>query len=165
MYVIQFPNQHLPTFAVLYIKQSLHIANTETFQPQKKRCSTGFHQKKNSQQTHNNIIKDPGSLQSGLWHLWFFLAFSQFRPTVCLYISFTACILILPSAKQSLPPVNEYSPPANENNRLSLDTQEPPLYKTGWRVLCHRHTRPKLILSRINRQFNHSQERNKKIVI
>ena len=59
-----------------------------------------------------------------------FSAFSQFWPTVCLYISFTASILILVSAKQSLPPVSEYSPPANEHNRLSLDFQEPPLYKT-----------------------------------
>ena len=36
MYVIHLTNYHLPTFAMLYIKQSLHEANTETFQPKKR---------------------------------------------------------------------------------------------------------------------------------
>ena len=30
MYVIHLTNWHLPTFAVLYIKQSVRVANTET---------------------------------------------------------------------------------------------------------------------------------------
>jgi hypothetical protein len=41
MYVIHLTNLHLPTFAVLYIKQSVRVANTATFQPQKNRCSQG----------------------------------------------------------------------------------------------------------------------------
>ena len=45
MYVIHLTNLHLPTFAVLYIKQSVRVANTETFQPQKE-VFTGFNQKK-----------------------------------------------------------------------------------------------------------------------
>ena len=36
LYVIKFTMLHLLTFAVLYIKQSVRKANTETFQPQKR---------------------------------------------------------------------------------------------------------------------------------
>ena len=46
MYVIHLTNLHLPTFAVLYIKQSVRVANTETFQPQKRGVPPGSTRKK-----------------------------------------------------------------------------------------------------------------------
>ena len=46
LHVIQLTMLHLPTFAELYIKQSLHVANTETFKPQKRDVPPGSTRKK-----------------------------------------------------------------------------------------------------------------------
>ena len=48
MYVIHLTKLHLPTFAMLYIKQSVRVANTENFQPQKRDVHR-VQPKKNSQ--------------------------------------------------------------------------------------------------------------------